>query len=161
MNIALLGYKIEHLYRNIKKPLYTLKNGYKPKGNFNTVVKIDKGLIEGTNYILLVSKNGNYEEVNVTPYEGETIYDFTKPKYEDYNWQNKGASEIEKLASSDCHIILSNDHAQIKYKVNFKKEYSSEGFSPIINLEIDELEEKLLNDEDYNKIEEIKNANKK
>jgi hypothetical protein len=161
ITIALLGYKIEHLNKNIKKPLYTLTNGYKPRGNFNTVVKIDKGLIEGTNYILLVSKNGNYEKVSTTPYEEDYIYDFTKPKYEDYNWQNKGASEIEKLASSDCHIILSNDHAQIKYKVKFKKEYSSEGFSSIINLEIDELEEKLLNDEDYNKIEEIKNENKK
>ena len=161
INIALLGYKIEHLDKNIKKPLYTLKNGYKPRGNFNTVVKIDKGLIEGTNYILLVSKNGNYEKVSTTPYEEDYIYDFTKPKYEDYDWQNKGTSEIEKLASSDCYIILSNDYAQIKYKVEFKKEYSSEGFSPIINLEIDELEEKLLNDEDYNKIEEIKNENKK
>ena len=30
-----------------------------------------------------------------------------------------------------------------------------------ISLEIDNLEEKLLNEEDYNKIEEIKNENKK
>ena len=68
------------------------------------------------------------------------------------------------MASSDCYIILSNNYAQIKYKVKFKKEYSSEGFSPIIDLKIDELEEKLLNDEDYKQIEEIKetkNANKK
>ena len=68
------------------------------------------------------------------------------------------------MASSDCYIILSNDHAQIKYKVEFKKEYSSEGFSPIIDFKIDELEEKLLNDEDYKqikKIKETKNANKK
>ncbi|PLY06580.1 MAG: hypothetical protein C0625_08275 [Arcobacter sp.] len=152
ITIALLGYKIEHLDKNIKKPLYTLKNGYKPRGNFNTVVKIDKGLIEGTNYILLVSKNGKYEQVSTTPYEDDYIYDFTKSQYDDYNWQNKGTSEVERLASSDCYIILSNDHAQIKYRVEFKKEYSSEGFSPIIDLKIDELEEKLLNDEDYKQI---------
>ena len=162
MNIALLGYKIEHLNKNIKKPLYTLKNGYKPRGNFNTTVKIDKELI--SNAIILVSKNGKYEEVSTTPYEEDYIYDFTKAQYDDYNWQNKGSSEIEKLALSDCHIILSNDYAQIKYKVELKKEYSSEGFSPIIDLKIDELEEKLLNDEDYKqikKIKETKNANKK
>ncbi|RXJ93351.1 hypothetical protein CRV00_11250, partial [Malaciobacter molluscorum] len=164
INIALLGYKIEHLNKNIKKPLYTLKNGYKPRGNFNTIVKIDKGLIEATNYILLVSKNGQYEEVTVTPYEKDTIYDFTKAEYNDYNWQNKGISEVEKLASSDCYIILSNDNIQIKYKVIFKKIYTSVGFSPIIDLKIDKLEEKLLNDEDYKQIKQIKeirNANKK
>lgn len=161
MNIALLGYKIEHLNKSLKKSLYTLNNGHKPKGNFKTVVKIDKGLIEGTNYILLVSKNGVYEKVTVTPYEGNTIYDFTKAKYEDYDWNKRGSSEVEKLASSDCYLILSNDHATIKYKVMFKKEYTSEGFAPIINLKIDELKEELLNEEDYKKIEEIKNENKK
>jgi hypothetical protein len=52
----------------------------------------------------------------------------------------------------------------MKYKVIFKKVYTSVGFSPIIDLKIDELEEKLLNDEDYKQIKQIKetrNANKK
>ncbi|WP_419782440.1 hypothetical protein [Malaciobacter marinus] len=162
INIALLGYKIEHLNKNIKKPLYTLKNGYKPRGDFNTIVKIDKGLI--LHAIILVSKNGIYEEITTKPYEDDYIYDFTKSEYNDYNWQNKGISEVEKLASSDCYIILSNDNVQIKYKVIFKKVYTSVGFSPIIDLKIDELEEKLLNDEDYKQIKQIKeirNENKK
>ena len=123
MNIALFGYKIEHLNKSFKKTLYTLENGHKPKGNFKTVVKLDKGLIEGTNYILLVSKNAVYERVSTSPYEEDYIYDFTKAKYEDYDWNKRGSSEVEKLYDTDCKIILSNDHAKIKYKVIFKKNF--------------------------------------
>lgn len=150
---SLFGYKIEHLNKTIKKPLYTQKNGVVVKGRFNTSVKIDPELIK--NSIMLVSINGEYKSVNAILSGEDYVYDFTRSEYNDYDWSNKGNSEIVRLSYNDCNIILSNKYVTLKYNVTFKIEYETIGFSPLVNLKIHELKEELLTVEDYNQMLEI------